>query len=167
MAVESMPFDAYLDVETTGMSHAHSELTVVGVALADPQPYHVYQLVGQQITAENLLSILRPVGCVYTYNGSRFDLPFIKAKLGIDLASRFRHVDLMYGCWRCRLFGGLKAVERHLGIDRQIKDIDGRMAVELWWRYVKENDQEALATLLGYNREDVLNLHFLRSRLGL
>lgn len=162
-----MAFDAYLDIETTGISYQYASLTVVGIALADPRPYHVFQLVGEQITSENILGILRPAGCIYTYNGSRFDLPFIRAKLDLDLGRLFRHVDLMYHCWRQRLKGGLKAVERQLGICRTLQGMDGRMAVELWWRYVSDNDTEALNLLLQYNKEDVLGLYLLRCRLGL
>jgi uncharacterized protein YprB with RNaseH-like and TPR domain len=161
-----MKYDAYLDIETTGLSSRVAGLTVVGVALADPVPYHVFQLVGGEITAEALHSILRPVGCLYTYNGSRFDLPFIRAKLGLDLGRQFRHVDLMYACWRQQLKGGLKAVERRLGIERQLTNVDGTMAVQLWWEYIHTGNPDALDTLLAYNREDVLNLHTLRGRLG-
>ena len=103
---------------------------------------------------------------IYTYNGSRFDLPFIKAKLGVDLKPCFKHTDLMYDCWRNDLKGGLKAVERKLGIGRELKGVDGRMAVQLWWDYANNNDQQALQTLLAYNREDVVNLRQLRRKLG-
>ncbi len=164
-----MALDAYLDIETTGLGRAHAGLTVVGVAIADNQPYHVIQLIGDQVTKENLLGVLRPVKCIYTYNGTRFDLPFIKARLGLDLRLYYRHVDLMYYCWHRNLKGGLKAVERQLRIrrDSEIEDIDGRRAVELWWRYVKDNDTEALERLLEYNRQDVLNLYKIRLILGL
>jgi len=161
-----MPLDAYLDIETTGLSSRYAGLTVVGVALADPVPYCVFQLVGDQITRENVLGLLRPVGHLYTYNGSRFDLPFIRAKLGLDLTRPFRHVDLMVACWRNSLKGGLKAVERQLGIERQLPHVDGMMAVQLWWEYVNTGNPDALDTLLAYNREDVLNLYVLRQRLG-
>ncbi|MBP8305190.1 MAG: ribonuclease H-like domain-containing protein [Phycisphaerae bacterium] len=157
--------DAYLDIETTGLSRSYAAMTVVGVALADPVPSQVFQLVGDEITVSSLLSVLRPAGCLYTYNGSRFDLPFIRAQLGLDLTRHFRHVDLMFACWRNDLKGGLKAVERRLGIARQLPNVDGFMAVQLWWEYVNTGDLEALDTLLAYNREDVLNLHILRQRL--
>lgn len=160
-----MGCDAYLDIETTGLSRSYAAMTVVGVALGDPVPFEVFQLVGDEITAASLLSVLRPAGRLYTYNGSRFDLPFIRAKLGLDLARRFRHVDLMLACWRHQLKGGLKAVERRLGIERKLPNVDGFMAVQLWWEYVHTGDLEALDTLLAYNREDVLNLHILRERL--
>jgi len=43
----------------------------------------------------------------------------------------------MHHCWRNNLYGGLKAVERTLGIPRKLKEVDGYEAVKLWWRYVK------------------------------
>jgi len=30
-----------------------------------------------------------------------------------------------YNCWKCNLYGGLKAVEQQLDIPRQLKDIGG------------------------------------------
>jgi uncharacterized protein YprB with RNaseH-like and TPR domain len=71
----------------------------------------------------------------------------------------------MYDCWRLDLYGGLKAVEKLLGIGRQLKDVNGFMAVVLWQKYIDENDYEALRTLLKYNEEDVINLKTLRDRL--
>ena len=55
--------------------------------------------------------------------------------------------------------GGLKAVERTLGIVRneRIADVDGYEAVRLW-RAHRRGDPGALATLIEYNRADTLNL---------
>ena len=72
----------------------------------------------------------------------------------------------MYNCWRRDLKGGLKVVEVRLGIARRLPDMNGYMAVKLWWDYVNDNDLEALRVLLEYNREDVMNLHVLREKLG-
>jgi uncharacterized protein YprB with RNaseH-like and TPR domain len=157
---------AYLDIETTGLSRDRSELTVVGVATTNGSPLEARQLVGEQITADSVFGLLDGVERIYTYNGSRFDLPFIKARLGLDLRCQFPHTDLMYDCWRQNLKGGLKVVEVRLGIQRQLPGVDGFMAVRLWWNYVNYNNLEALKTLLEYNREDCLNLHVLREKLG-
>jgi uncharacterized protein YprB with RNaseH-like and TPR domain len=45
--------------------------------------------------------------------------------------------------------------------------IDGRVAVELWFRYKYFGDRESLTTLLDYNKEDVCNLKLLRQKLRL
>ena len=124
-----------------------------------------FQLVGEDAISDNILQALNGVGTLYTYNGSRFDLPFINYRLGINLGQLFSHCDLMYHCWRNNLYGGFKAVERRLGIERRLKEVDGLEAVRLWWRYVNDYDEEALATLLEYNREDVVNLKALKERL--
>jgi len=160
-------FDAYLDIETTGLSSSYDGITVIGIYLVNGYDSKLVQLVGRSVTRDNLLASLEGVTKVYTYNGSRFDLPFIRASLGIDLAEFYHHHDLMYDCWRNNLYGGFKAVEQQLGIPRQLKGIGGFEAVLLWWRYQNEGDQNALALLLKYNEEDVVNLKVLRERLYL
>ena len=166
MGVSHVKSRAYLDVETTGLSRDRSRLTVVGVATFVGSRLNTRQLFGEQITSDAVLKLLEGVERIYTYNGSRFDLPFIRNRLGLNLRDRFSHTDLMYDCWRRDLKGGLKAVEIRLGISRRLPEVDGMMAVRLWWNYVNYHNLQALQTLLEYNREDVVNLHVLRRRLG-
>ncbi len=158
--------DAYLDIETTGLSPSYDAITVIGIYRCHGRDSELIQLVGEEVTRGNLLTALRGVNTIYTYNGSRFDIPFIAASLGIDLATDFYHHDLMYDCWRNNLYGGFKAVERQLGIPRQLTGVDGYEAVQLWWQYRKGGNQNALALLLQYNQEDVVNLKALRERLA-
>jgi uncharacterized protein YprB with RNaseH-like and TPR domain len=157
--------DAYLDIETTGLSPRYCQITVVGIHLVSEHESRFIQLVGDDVTANNILRALDGVGTLYTYNGSRFDLPFIYVRLGINLAKLFSHCDLMYHCWRNNLYGGFKGVERQLGIQRKLKEVDGLEAVRLWWKYVNDYDEVALATLLEYNKEDALNLKTLKESL--
>jgi uncharacterized protein len=158
--------DAYLDIETTGLSWASCEITVVGTYLVGSGTDELIQLVGPNVTRRRLGEAMKGVQDIFTYNGSRFDLPFIKASLGVDLESAYRHRDLMYDCWDCRLHGGLKVVEKQLGIPRRLQGVGGFEAVLLWQRYVNHGDGEALDKLLHYNREDVMNLKVLRQKLG-
>ena len=160
-----LDLEAYLDIETTGLSSFSSDITVVGIYLCRGYEIDFIQLIGGDITRHSLLEALEGVDIIYTYNGHRFDLPFIRSKLGINLEEMFPHRDLMFDCWRCNLRGGFKAVERQLGIPRQLVEVDGRAAVRLWWRYVEYFDLEALDTLLAYNKEDVINLKELKERL--
>jgi hypothetical protein len=64
------------------------------------------------LTKDNLLAALAGTSILYSYNGKEFDLPFIAAKLGVDLAEAFSHCDLMEQCWRRNLYGGQKKVEK-------------------------------------------------------
>ena len=158
--------EAFLDIETTGLSPLYSEITVIGIHVCKGEETSFVQLVGRDITPESILEALAGVHIIHTYNGSRFDLPFINSKLGINLEEICSHRDLMYDCWKNNLRGGFKSVERQLGIDRNLQGINGYDAVRLWWRYVDAFDLDALNTLLQYNKEDVLNLKVLKEKLS-
>ncbi len=157
--------EAYIDIETTGLSFGGSEITVVGIYLWREDGDDFVQLIGRDICAEAIMEALSGVDIIYTYNGSRFDLPFIHSQCGIDLTKKFRHRDLMFDCWRKSLKGGLKGVEKQLGVPRKLPDMNGYEAVKLWWKYVDSFDLEALDKLCAYNKEDVVNLKVIRDML--
>lgn len=144
---------AYLDIETS----FEGKITVVGIYCPGSGFFQFY---GEKITSEAILQALKSTGTniIVTYNGKRFDLKVLQKELGLKLLERFGSIDLMYECWRYKLFGGLKAVERALGIEREEDEVDGREAMKLWKRFSNEGDKEALDRLLKYNREDVMNL---------
>ena len=148
---------ACLDIETD----QKKIITVIGV-------YRRYegtrQWVAPKLSAEELRSFLKGIDVLYTYNGSRFDLPIIREQLIVDLKKEFCHQDLMYDCWSRNLFGGLKKVEQKLGIHRDTEGVDGFMAMTLWDRFSRQGDKAALDTLLRYNREDVENLEALAAK---
>lgn len=151
---------AYLDIETS----FQGAITVIGLH----RPGHgTLQLVGKEATPINLLDALGDTHTLKTYNGGRFDLPVIKQRLGLDLKALYLHEDLMLRCWKHRLKGGLKAVERHLGIPRKSAGIDGWQAMRLWAAWEQQKDPSALETLLLYNREDVELLLEVERRLAL
>jgi uncharacterized protein YprB with RNaseH-like and TPR domain len=160
-----MKYRAYLDIETTGLSRHYADITVIGIALEKSRKCYLVQLIEDDLYEKKLLDSLEGVDEIYTYNGSRFDLPFIKARLGVNLNRCFKHTDLMYDCWKQNLKGGLKVVEKLLDIKRKLTDVDGYMAVQLWFDYMNNNDKNALRTLLDYNQEDVINLRVLRRKL--
>lgn len=156
--------EAYLDIETTSLSPFDGIITVIGIFVTDGTEGKLIQLVDEEITGENLLKALEGVETIYTYNGREFDLPFIAAHIGVDLERNFKHTDLMYSCWDKNLYGGFKKVEKLLGIERKLEGVDGKKAVELWIQYKNYGNEEALATLLEYNKEDVMNLKQLKEK---
>jgi hypothetical protein len=157
---------AYLDIETTGLSRYDCELTVIGIGLEKGTEIQIIQLIEDDLYEQRLMKVLECADEIYTYNGSRFDLPFVRTQLGVELSQYFKHRDLMHDCWRYDLKGGLKVVEIKLGIQRQLKGVDGYLAVQLWWDYVNNGNLDSLQMLLAYNAEDVVNLRVLRRKLG-
>jgi len=150
---------AYLDIETS----FGKEITVIGIFIP---PDRVVQLVGEDVNWTNLWNALDGVTRILTYNGARFDLPVIRQAVRLDLTRFFECRDLMFDCWKENLYGGLKKVEEKLGIERLSKGIDGIEAMRLWERFRRYRDEEALRSLLEYNREDIVNLYHLEACLG-
>ena len=157
---------AYIDIETTGLSRQYHDLTVIGIGIENNGSIEVVQLFDSTLNKNTLIKSLEGITDLYSYNGARFDLPFIKAKFDINLTSLYKHNDLMFTCWKKKLKGGLKSVEQQLGIKRKLTGIDGYMAVQLYYDYVNNCNQKALQTLHDYNKEDVVNLRVLREMLG-
>jgi uncharacterized protein len=160
--------NAYLDIETTGLYPGQDSITVIGIYFCDGDEGEgeLVQLYDDSLNCSGLLKAMEGTDNVFTYNGERFDLPFIKAHLGPDLSAMHRHTDLMFDCWKCNLKGGFKAVLRNLGIDRETEGLSGLHAIYLWEKYSKHNDLSALELLLKYNRDDVVNLKQLRDSLA-
>lgn len=147
---------AYLDIETS----YSGGITIVGVYR---KGLGLVQLVGPGVTPWRLRQVLGAVTQLYTYCGSRFDLPVIQRRLGVDVPSMCHHHDLMFDCWAHGLYGGLKRVEEQLGKVRDTRGLNGLDAMRLWERYVRSGDQAALQTLLLYNRDDVMVLPWLEA----
>ncbi len=158
--------EAYLDIETTGLYPHESSITVIGLYFCNGDDGRLVQLYDSSVSRENLLEAMRGTAHMYTYNGSRFDIPFIRACLGPDLDRLYRHTDLMYKCWDHNLRGGFKRVLQHLGIFRETEGLSGMDAIRLWEQYKQFNDLDALNLLLRYNRDDIVNLRQLRDALA-
>jgi hypothetical protein len=97
-----------------------------------------------------------------TFNGLTFDVPFLKSAF-YDLELPPAHIDLRWLARSVGLCGGLKIVERQIGISRpeEVDEISGFDAVILWKQYRKNHDESALRRLVRYNLEDTVNLEKL------
>ena len=149
-----------LDIETTGTS-CWSPITVIGIY----DGARVHTLIrGQNLSGANLRGILGSASTLVTYNGSSFDLPVIEHQFP-GCVPCVPHVDLRYPLRRLGLSGGLKNVERELGIerDRRVEYMTGEDAVYLWKSWEKRGSKNALDLLVEYNTEDCRNLKALSS----
>ncbi len=144
---------AYLDIETTGLSPFEGIVTVATVHGAGRTRSFV---AGEDL--EELPAYLRRFGVLVTFNGSRFDVPFLRVAFP-QLVAPPAHIDLRFVLYRLGLSGGLKRIESTLGIgDRSgVEGIYGLEAVRLWQEFRRGN-AGALDRLVRYNRADTTNL---------
>ncbi len=146
---------AYLDIETTGGMEG-DYVTLVGVY--DGSSLHQF-LRGRNL--QDFPAFMQDRALIVTFFGSGFDLPFLRRTFGMQFPQL--HVDLCFLLKRLGYSGGLKQVERDLGIARSTRTsgLDGWDAVRLWWEWKRRETREALELLLEYNAEDVLNMERL------
>lgn len=94
-----------------------------------------------------------------TFNGSAFDVPVLRRALE-GLAEPLVHLDLRFLVRRANLKGGLKAVEKSLGLHRppHLEGVRGFDAIRLWREWTINGSVEALRLLVEYNLYDAVNL---------
>lgn len=149
----------YLDIETTGLSRHYHELTCVGWSLNDRDGVTVYWDDDHPMgsAGEHLQQALDHASILVTFNGSHFDVPFLRHKRP-ELSFPEAHVDLRHFARSAGLAGGQKSLEVELGISRAPSEVSsGEQAPALWFRY-QRGDLGALRALLDYNRADVAGL---------
>jgi hypothetical protein len=145
----------YLDIETTGLSKEHNRITTIGIY--DGQKSRVL-IRGKDL--DEFPELISQYGMIITFNGRCFDLPFISQQMGVQFSHL--HIDLRFVLAQLGYRGGLKRIEKVLGITRddEIEGVDGFEAVRLWHRY-ERGDQQALHKLVEYNKADIKNLKIL------
>ena len=145
----------FFDIETTGLNQEYNKVTTVSYHHAGETTTLVR---GDDLTADAVQAAVDDASLLVSFNGLRFDQPFLETSFGIDVDCP--HLDLMYPCKTLDLSGGLKAIEREIGLERDRPDISGQDAVRLWKEHEAGVDG-ALETLISYNREDAVNLKTL------
>ena len=146
----------FFDIETTGLDKKKNKVTTVSFH-RDGESRTLIQ--GQDLTKERLEEEMFESKILVSFNGKRFDQPFLEQNFNMDI--NVPHIDLMYLFKRIGYSGGLKKIEKQLNVDRELEDIDGREAVRLWKRYENNGNEEALDKLVKYNQYDARNLQSL------
>ncbi|MBI2574375.1 ribonuclease H-like domain-containing protein [Candidatus Woesearchaeota archaeon] len=144
----------FLDIETTGLGRG-DEITVVGLYDGNDTKTMIK---GINLDYKRLAEELKKYKLLITFNGSSFDVPFLSRSMKLPDTP---HFDLRFACRRVGLRGGLKSIERQLGIERSnsiVASLNGGDAAELWRMYRGSGDEYYLNLLVEYNEEDIVNL---------
>lgn len=146
---------AYLDIESTGLGFPPaSESTTITF-------YHRGQILQEHQREKKALlirKVLSECKILCTFFGEAFDVPFLRAELGIPF--EVAHVDLCFWLKRLGHKGGLKLIQKRFPAEipsRLSLDLDGYDAVRLWRLHLR-GVEGALETLLTYNAEDTVVL---------
>lgn len=145
----------YLDIETDGGQSGES-ITTVGIY--DGTEFTC--LVKGQNLGE-FPDVFSRFGMVVTFFGGGFDIPMLKKAFPFVPFDQI-HLDLCPALKRVGYRGGLKKIEKQLGINRgeETDGLSGLDAIRLWNEFQRGREQ-SLQTLIDYNREDVVNLQTL------
>ena len=150
----------FLDIETDGRGK-YSDITVMGLFDGIETKTMVR---GINFDINKLKQELEKYKILVTFNGSCFDIPFIKKRyFQYNVIPDIPHIDLRFCCSRIGLNHGLKQIERELGIKRKTQELVSCDAITLWNLYRQTGDSQYLKTLVEYNEEDVINLKKISS----
>ena len=143
----------FLDIET---AHYYGYITVIGLYDGYETKIMIKDI---NLDRENLRRELEKYNLIITFNGSSFDLPVIERYFQ-GVVPDVPHIDLRHVCSRIGLRGGLKQVEKDLGIKRlpDLEHVTGEDAAELWRTFRATGDDYYLDLLVKYNEEDIINL---------
>ncbi|MDR0470327.1 MAG: ribonuclease H-like domain-containing protein [Nitrososphaerota archaeon] len=165
---------AIVDIETLGLS----ERPIILLGIAKPTKNHICttQFLLRDIPDEPsaiyaLIAQLDPNLSLITYNGKSFDIPYIKQRLayyGLDGYIDNTNFDILHFTRRalkpkltdCKL----ETVERYLGIKRDI-NIPGALVPHFYDTYLRTKNAGPLVPIVEHNRQDLLTLGTLFSKL--
>lgn len=166
------------DIETTGLSPKRSAVILGGAVFADGDGRKAVQYFADSPEDERELlerygQLLAQADVIVTFNGQRFDLPFLRTRmekhgLSAKLLERPYSMDiyriLRYHSYLPEILPNLKqkTVEAYLGDSSRRRDeIDGAQSVELYQQYRRSSGaqrERLLERILLHNRDDIVRL---------
>jgi uncharacterized protein YprB with RNaseH-like and TPR domain len=143
----------FLDIETSGGYQGLDEITLIG--LFDGRKVQTF-VNGRNL--DDFEQAIASYSLVITFNGSCFDLPYLRRWFR-HISLPPAHIDLRFLLKKLGLRGGLKAIEKQVGLSRDpmVEGMNGFDAVLLWKAY-QWGDQTALERLILYNTMDIVQL---------
>lgn len=151
----------FMDIETTGLQFFNDEVTLVGIY---DGTYYQALVAGIDLDSESLEKALAPFKMIVTYNGMKFDIPFLKYQFP-DLKLNKLMFDLSFPAKRHKLGNSLKELEKHFGMARNgdIAGLNGHHIVKMWDKF-QAGDIKSLELLKEHNQSDTSNLNELADK---
>lgn len=167
----------FFDIETTGFHRSYCHLVLIGIMSLQDGQWKRTQWFAQTPEDEGellraFLKALPSPALLISFNGERFDIPFLAARLvhwrifsdvttaQIALLKDRIHLDLLTVA---KLLPAslpsrrLKAIEAYLGIHRS-DTISGGDSVALYRQYQRQQDAQLLDAMLLHNADDIDNM---------
>ena len=151
---------SYFDIETSGLE-SDSIVTLV-CCFHNNQPLHF--LANENL--DDFLDLLERVKVLVSFNGASFDVPRVLDRFHIPELP-CPHVDLRWLCHHAGWKGGLKKIEKALGLRRpaDLDGLGGAEAVWLWQAWAEKQDACARRRLERYCSADTVMLKMLAGKL--
>lgn len=161
----------FYDIETTGLSSSKSYCYLIGCIVFEDERFHLHQWFAENEAEEtDILQAFYTFAHSYTYtiqyNGDAFDQRYLKDryelhKLTSPLES-LPSIDLykeLKPCKNMLKFDHMKQpdLENFLQFDKRIF-ADGKICIKCYKDYLKKQDSDLLAEVLGHNLEDLCGL---------
>ena len=163
------------DIETMGLFGR--PIILLGIARQKRRRINTYQYLLRDIPDEpgalwEFVSHIEENTALITFNGRSFDIPYVEERLGfygLNASIEKPHFDVLH--FARRAFRGrvpdcrLVTLERHLlGIERK-DDVPGVLVPEFYETYLKTRNPGLLIPIIEHNRQDLITLSRLFSRL--
>ena len=163
------PFNLkFMDIETLGLSSAPIILLGIAEIKGKYIESNQYLLRGKEeepALIEAYLSHIDEASVHVTYNGARFDIPFIKNRARlyrIDCNLDQTHIDLIYparNLWKNTLPNcKLTTIEEHIFNIKREDDVPGAFIPDYYESYLSTKNIGPLIPIIEHNRMDIVSL---------
>ncbi|PKM95850.1 MAG: hypothetical protein CVU84_03350 [Firmicutes bacterium HGW-Firmicutes-1] len=163
-----------LDIETTGFSSTKNQIYLIGFISVEAHQLKLTQWLCEKEADEFELlyrfsKMLTAEYTIINYNGSSFDIPFIKKRLEMYKISsqinEVKQIDLYHELKPLHTYLNLenlklKTVEKAFGFHR--RDINtGGTLINIYFDYIKNQMPHLQELILLHNEEDLLGLYYI------
>lgn len=165
-----------LDIETLGFRSV--PIILIGLARIQDNNILIDQYLPRNTKEEPailmaLINLLRESDTIITFNGGRFDIPFIEDRLSYHKIEETLYNKIHYdalpmsrSAWKSKLPNcKLGTLEKHiLGIERE-DDVPSRSVPDFYRTYARQNNVGPLVPIVEHNKQDLITLAKIFSKL--